>query len=861
MRLPLLILISTIPFLSRAQLAEQFADSNFTAAPPWTSTPGAWTVNAARQLQSVHTLPGSSFYLATPNTLATEVQWELWLRLAFATSSANYADIWILSASADPAAAGNTGYFVRVGGTQDEVALYRKDAGATIKLIDGADAVTAGSDNELRLRITRTGGVFRLQRAGTAGTYITEGTVADATYNSGAFFCLQVRQSTASFFGKHYFDDLSIKPFVADTIAPAIGTIRARSDTTLDLRFSEPVFAADAAQAARYNIAGLGAPVSAVVDGSDAALVHLRFATPFAAGRELLLTVSNIHDEWGNLLVRDTGSFLWYVPHWGDVVIHEIMADPEPAVGLPAAEWIELRNISGRTVFLEGWRIASETSSSAPLPDIMLPADSMLLLASSGNAAALMRYGRVAMLASFPALDNDGSTLTLRAADGRLIHAVAYSKDWYRDNVKDGGGWSLEMIDAQNLCGAAGNWRASSDPSGGTPGRRNSVAAVSPDLQAPGLLRAWCIDSLNIVAVFDESLDSISTATAHFVLTDGPRVTGMKPLGPMFREVQLQLATPLLPGKIYELLVEGPTDCAANSIATQNRTLIGLPERPEAGKLLLNELLYQPRTGGSEYVELFHNGTTPIDLSRCYLAGRNASGVLSNLKRITSTPLLLFPGDYAVCTDDPEAVLAQYSVARPQWLLPVPGMPALPDEGGSIVLLDHEGHILDEVHYDPGWQYALLHDTHGVALERLHPSGPTNDRHNWHSAAETSGFGTPTARNSQYRDLSATDGFLVAPHVFTPDGDGQDDLTFLEYTLDESGYMANISIFDASGMLCRRLVQNGLMGRSGSWHWDGTDDKGGAASAGIYVVLAELFNLEGKKRSYKKTVVLARSRH
>jgi hypothetical protein len=859
MRLPLLTLITTISLLSRAQLTESFADSNFTAAPAWTGTAGAWTVNAARQLQSTHVLVNSTFYMSTACTISGDLQWDCWMRLAFATSSANYVDVWLLSDNPDPATPGTKGYFVRVGGTQDEVALYRKDATTIVKLIDGADGVTASADNVLRLRVYRFAGTFRLQRAGAAGSFTTEGVATDATYNSGAFFCLQVRQSTSSFFAKHFFDDISIRPFVPDTTAPAILDVEASSDTTIDVRFTEPIVPADAMQPTHYAIPGLGTATSIAMDASDGALLHLRFAGPFPSGQQLLLMVTNIHDEWGNELLLDTGSFMWYLPQRGDVVIHELMADPDPPVGLPAFEWVELQNVSGRAIALRGWKLLSPSVSSGPLPDITLAPDSFLLLSASGAAASLLPLGRVAGLSPFPALDNDGSTLALYTADGRLVHAVAYDKSWYHDAVKEDGGWSLEMIDAHNACGAGTNWRAAVDPSGGTPGRRNSVAANNRDENAPRLLRTWCPDSLHVIALFDEPLDSIAAAVAaSYTLSNGAAVSSALPLGPLFTQVRLGLFAPLRAGVIYELQADAILDCAGNRIDAVNRAPVGLPADPLPGHLVINELLYQPRTGGAEYAELYFYGTAPIDLSRCYLAGRNSSGALTSLKRITSSPLILFPGDYAVCTEEPEAVAAQYTILRPQWLLRVSGMPALPDDGGSLVLLNASGEVLDEVHYDPGWQYPLLREPRGVALERLSAASPGQDRHNWHSAAATAGYGTPTARNSQHLDAIGESGLSITPHLFTPDGDGQDDLAFVEYVLDESGYMANITLFDAAGRRCRALVRNGLMARQGHWYWDGTDDKGAAAAPGLYVLQAEIFRTDGKKQLFRRTVALAR---
>ncbi len=42
---------------------------------------------------------------------------------------------------------------------------------------------------------------------------------------------------------------------------------------------------------------------------------------------------------------------------WGDVVINEVMADPDPGAGEFLGEYVELFNRSDYPVQLEGWRL------------------------------------------------------------------------------------------------------------------------------------------------------------------------------------------------------------------------------------------------------------------------------------------------------------------------------------------------------------------------------------------------------------------------------------------------------------------------------------------------------------------------
>ena len=102
-----------------------------------------------------------------------------------------------------------------------------------------------------------------------------------------------------------------------------------------------------------------------------------------------------------------------------------------------------------------------------------------------------------------------------------IIHAVNYTSSWYQNEVKKDGGWTLEMIDTKSPCAGSSNWKASVNSSGGTPGKKNSVDGVNNDQTPPSVKRAYTIDDVTIVIVFDEPVDSLSGATVANYSIDG----------------------------------------------------------------------------------------------------------------------------------------------------------------------------------------------------------------------------------------------------------------------------------------------------------------------------------------------------
>jgi hypothetical protein len=856
----------SLGFTAKAQLSENFADGDFAANPAWTGNTADWIINAAQQLQSNNTTANSVFYLSTANVLATQTQWQFYLRLAFSTSGSNYADVWLTASASNLTMANTTGYFVRVGNTADEISLYRKDAnGSEVKIIDGLDGVVGGSNNTFEIKVTRdANNQWALYRdiSGTGSNYISEGTAADATFLTSSYFGIVIKQSTASFFQKHYLDDIEIKAFVPDANPPSAVSAAAVSANSLNLVFNEPVDKASAESITNYSVNNsIGQPSSATIDAANPAAVTLVFASNFADGVTNIITINGVKDIAGNTLTNGTAGFSFYTLGLYDIVISEIMADPTPVVGLPEAEWVELKNTSPVPINLQGYKIGKPGGMSGAFPSLLLAPDSAVIVCTSSQLAALSGFGRAVSVTSFPSLGNDGDLLILQMPNGTTMHAVEYSSAWYQNAVKANGGWTLEMIDTHNPCAGITNWKASVDGKGGTPGRKNSVDAINTDATAPNLLRAYAKDSVNLVLFFDEPMDSASAVLASkYNISDGVGAAiSATPQGPLFNKVSIVLGNKLAFGKTYTVTVSGLTDCAGNAI-DGNTAKLGLASAADSLDVIVNEILFDPKPLGVDYLELYNRGNKIIDLSSLYITNRSSTtGALGTPIQLTTENYLLFPNEFVVATTDVSIVQNLYTVKNPAALLQMGSLPSFPDDKGTAVVLNSAGQITDELNYSYKWHFALVDDEEGVALERIDYSKPTNDASNWTSAASSAGFGTPTYQNSQFRaDMLPQGEITISPKMFSPDNDGFEDFAFINFQFPEPGYVANVSIFDAAGRPVRVLQRNTTTAASGSFRWDGLNDKQQKVPVGTYIIYTDIFNLKGQKKTFKNTVIVVR---
>ncbi len=492
------------------------------------------------------------------------------------------------------------------------------------------------------------------------------GSIVDATYTSVAS-CGPVFTYTASRAGEFWIDDIRVGSAI---YPPTIQQARMLSLTSLDIVFTADVDIIDSQIASNYHISdkqGNGFQVlGSYPNAEHNNRVTLR--TEELPLEKLMLRISGIKSASGATVVNDSVKVgLGAAGTFGNLVINEVMARPSANGGLPNVEYIEIFNRTSQTISLNNWILAGNDKY-VNLPDAKVEPNGYAVLTSTSGAEKLADYGNVIGVPSFPSLLVSGMFLALHDNDKNLIAWVEYSDTWYGDDTKKAGGFSLERIDANNLVEGALNWIASSDPSGGTPGRENSVAGNNPDITNPWVTEVKVVGDTQFEIAFSESMDSLALTLVSNYTIDRSIGTPLwaTAIGPRFNRVTLTFENAILPREVYNLcFTQQLTDFAGNGLQT-DCVLLAVPENLSPNDIVVNEILYNPYSGGVDFVEIFNRSEKAFDLSKLWIAdGDAATQLVGDYYRAAEKSWLLLPNSYAVLTTDAKLIEQFYYLATP----------------------------------------------------------------------------------------------------------------------------------------------------------------------------------------------------
>ena len=632
----------------------------------------------------------------------------------------------------------------------------------------------------------------------------------------------------------------SVKNATPDTLLPKINLVKQVSSNEILLGFNEEM------DTVLSSISG-----ALLLNESDGLIesfnwlskdsLFITCSKSFEAGVLNQLEVSGMVDCAGNVMENKSVVFGdGKKPNYHEVIITEIMADPEPLVGLPEYEYLEIFNATDFLIDLNGC-VLSDVTSTTTLSGYIQP-NQFKLLCSSTAAASFISEALI--VNNFPSLNNSGERLTIWNEKGEIVYTVNYNDDWYKESDKSEGGYSLEMIDVDFPCGGEENWTASVNVSGGTPGNQNSIQNTITDHIPPEIEQVYLLDSMHISIQFNEKMDSISLANATYQISPFVEIGNISVTTAFdFKEAVLSLKEELSVGQSYQIAVKNMQDCSGNTAASFSTQQLIIPEKAEENDILLSEILFNPPVNGVDFIELYNNSEKFIDLKSSQLA--NGKG-----EKITfEDQVFMKPYGFLVLTEDVTSLKTNYPAVPDSVLLEF-DLPSFNDDEGHVFLINSENDTVQFFEYDENMHNSLLNDYEGVSLERIDYNVDVNDVENWHSAAQSVGFATPGKTNSQWignHELSQNECFYVEPKVFSPDLDGVDDFVRLYYDCQNQGTISNIWIYDANGRLIRHLIKNESIATNGFFQWDGTKENGEKAPIGYYLIKIEAFDLDGNK--------------
>ena len=387
----------------------------------------------------------------------------------------------------------------------------------------------------------------------------------------------------------------------------------------------------------------------------------------------------------------------------------------------------------------------------------------------------------------------------------------------------------------------------------------NITGTASIDSIAPLTSGIQVVDSNSVSIAFSEN---INTNEINYVFENDGYAVISSEFKPSTKELILKLNKNIERGTLFVVSLVGCKDMSGNALVN-TKFQFALTEQASFGDVLINEIMFDAPENGDEYVELINVSNKILDINTLKITIRKTDGTLQSLCT-ADTSVYVLAGDIFVFTPSPELVVNNHKLQSGEGIYPVSKWNTLNNDGATLVVCANiSDSILDELTYSKLWHYPLLANTKGVALERISTFDITQWNLNWHSAASDYNYGTPGFENSQHFEPDQNIQSKVVwcePSAFSPDNDGNEDISYIYISSEYAGFVANLRVFSRNGECVKILANNLLLSKNTHFIWNGITDKGKLAQTGIYMIYVELFHPEKRTKIQHKTTLVITSR-
>ena len=558
-------------------------------------------------------------------------------------------------------------------------------------------------------------------------------------------------------------------------------------------------------------------------------------------------------------------TLLIYKSSASQVVINEIMYAPSDA----NSEWFEIFNTGNSQADLKNWKWKDATSAVRTITsrNIILPENSFAVICQDSLKLKNQFPDMTGIIIQtvWSTLNNTGDNVILITPDNIRSDSVSFSSAWGGNT----GGSSLERINSSIASNTPDNWGTSIDIQKGTPVKVNSLTPKPFDLY----LKKFEITPLFPVTgeslTFDFNIkNSGLNAAGNFILniyndTDLDSTAENNELINSKTFTSLGYKDSVTYNYTVSNIDSGYKQFIAKVVFAQdddtlNNSIIKRvyvsSQAGGGGGLIINEIMYDPLSNKSEWVELFNATGQTLNLKGWKYKEASSSVTLS------AVDLYFNPGDYFILAHDSTVydIFDYLKSPKSNQTVKISTGISLNNTGENLTITDSLNNIIDAVYYDPGWNNPEITDAKGISLERINPSLNSNDRSNWSSSADLNG-GTPGLRNSIFtvNKISGSN-VVISPNPFSPDGDGFEDFTIIKYKMNVSFAQMRVKVFDVKGRFVRELLNNQISGSEGNIIFNGYSSDDLKLRIGIYILLIEAIDPSGGTiEVVKKPLVIA----
>ncbi|HED07076.1 MAG TPA: hypothetical protein ENI57_03065, partial [Ignavibacteria bacterium] len=443
------------------------------------------------------------------------------------------------------------------------------------------------------------------------------------------------------------------------------------------------------------------------------------------------------------------------------IVINEIMYTP--VGGEP--EWVEIYNTSPDSISLFQWTITDQFATPVSVTiteNVFIPSKSYLLITRNSNVVNYHKAipSKIVVL-NLPGLNNNTDGVVLRDNRGLTIDSVLYNKGWGGTS-----GYSLERKDSSVASNLSGNWSSSKDNEMSTPGRINSVSNRKFDLTASEITfnPKYPVAGNNVtpsLKVINKGQSNANNFSVRFFIDTNSNNVPEKLLSTESGLSLNAFDSVFINSSVNIEDLQNKVLVGANIVFNQDEdTLNNYSEaftQPGFARnsMLINEIMYAPKTGKTEWIELINNSGESLNLKDWSISDLLPSPTKNF---ITTTDLLLNPGEYLILTKN-LSFFNQYPNINSQ--VKIVNFGSLGNTKDGIILYDFRGAIIDSIFYSSNWGGG-----NGFSLERIDVDDSSTTKSNWGTSINNNGA-TPGAKNSLTpfaNDLSITS-FTHSPQL------------------------------------------------------------------------------------------------